>query len=142
GRWPLELPTPLGVRWDVATLRAGQTTESGTRHRCSSDQSATQTKEPCDALMEPSIMAKPVERERAIELRRHGLSYREIRAQVPVAKSTLSLWLRQVGLANAQRQRLADAGWPGRIAGAKNVTSSVWHVSQLFTIPQFRRRRG
>ncbi len=58
--------------------------------------------------MEPSIMAKPVERERAIELRRHGLSYREIRAQVPVAKSTLSLWLRQVGLAKAQRQRLTE----------------------------------
>lgn len=53
-------------------------------------------------------MAKPIERERAIELRRHGLSYREIRAQVPVAKSTLSLWLRQVGLARAQRQRLTE----------------------------------
>src|SRR5207249_316451 len=62
---------------------------------------------PKDIFAEP-FLAKPVERERAIELRRHGLSYREIRAQVPVAKSTLSLWLRQVGLAKAQRQRLTE----------------------------------
>ena len=54
------------------------------------------------------IMAKPAERIRAIELRKLGLSYREIRAEVPVAKATLSLWLRQVGLARAQRQRLTE----------------------------------
>lgn len=51
-------------------------------------------------------MAKPVERTHAIELRKRGLSYREIRAEVPVSKGTLSLWLRQVGLAKPQRQRL------------------------------------
>jgi len=53
-------------------------------------------------------MSKPEEKERAIELRTNGLSYREIRQQVPVAGSTLSLWLRSVGLAKAQRHRLTE----------------------------------
>lgn len=53
-------------------------------------------------------MSKPEEKRRAIDLRRHGLSYREIRQQVPVAKATLSLWLRSVGLSRPQRQRLTE----------------------------------
>lgn len=63
-------------------------------------------------------MSKPLEKQRAIELRRAGLSYREIRRQVPVAKATLSLWLRSVGLSKPQKQRLtvkrllaARRGW-------------------------------
>jgi hypothetical protein len=45
-------------------------------------------------------------REEAIFLRKQGLSYSEILKQVSVAKSTLSLWLRSVGLTNTQKQRL------------------------------------
>jgi len=44
----------------------------------------------------------------AIELRRLGLSYSEVLKQVPVSKSTLSLWLRSVGLSRSQRQRLTE----------------------------------
>lgn len=51
-------------------------------------------------------MAKSQEKEKAITLRRKGLSYREILKEVPVAKSTLSLWLRSVGLSQRQMQRL------------------------------------
>src|SRR5437016_6249903 len=40
--------------------------------------------------------AKDDLREKAIALRREGYSYREIREQVPVSKSSLSLWLRDV----------------------------------------------
>ena len=47
-------------------------------------------------------------KENAIRLRKQGLSYSEILKQVPVAKSTLSLWLRSVGLTNTQKQRLTD----------------------------------
>ena len=43
---------------------------------------------------------------RAIELRQAGLSYSEILKEVKVARSTLSLWLRSVGLAKEQKQRL------------------------------------
>ncbi len=63
-------------------------------------------------------MSKPLEKAKAVELRRAGLSYREIRQQVPVAKATLSLWLRMVGLSTPQKQRLtakklaaARRGW-------------------------------
>lgn len=40
----------------------------------------------------------------AIELRKRGLSYSEILMQVPVAKSTLSIWLHSVGLSKTQNR--------------------------------------
>jgi len=43
------------------------------------------------------------EKEKAIKLRKRGFSYSEILREIPVAKSTLSLWLRSVGLAKKQR---------------------------------------
>lgn len=48
------------------------------------------------------------EKERAIAFRKEGLSYREILSKVPIAKSTLSLWLRDVGLSKRQKQRLTQ----------------------------------
>ena len=54
------------------------------------------------------MRAKRSEREQAVALRRKGLSYREIRRHVPVSKSSLSLWLREVGLAKRQIQRLSE----------------------------------
>ena len=47
-------------------------------------------------------------KERAVALRKQGLSYREIMEQIPVAKSTLSDWLHSVGLARHQKQRLTE----------------------------------
>jgi len=47
-------------------------------------------------------------KEKAINLRKQGLSYSEILKKVPVAKSTLSLWLRSVGLSKRQKQRLTE----------------------------------
>ncbi|MBI3573445.1 hypothetical protein HY090_00145 [Candidatus Kaiserbacteria bacterium] len=44
----------------------------------------------------------------AINLREQGLSYREILEKVPVAKSTLSVWLSSVGLSKKQKQRLTE----------------------------------
>ena len=43
---------------------------------------------------------------KAIRLRKKGLSYNEIREEVPVAKSTLSLWLKDVLLKPEHRERL------------------------------------
>ncbi|MCL4405097.1 MAG: helix-turn-helix domain-containing protein [Patescibacteria group bacterium] len=43
---------------------------------------------------------------RAIRLRKDGLSYNEIRKVTPIAKSTLSLWLKSVPLSSSQRKRL------------------------------------
>lgn len=45
---------------------------------------------------------------KAIQLRKLGFSYSEILKTIPVAKSTLSLWLRSVGLSKRQKQRLTD----------------------------------
>jgi len=42
----------------------------------------------------------------AIELRKRGLSYNEIRKKIPVAKSTLSLWLKSVLLSPEHKERL------------------------------------
>ncbi|MBI2623860.1 MAG: hypothetical protein HYW65_04870 [Candidatus Liptonbacteria bacterium] len=44
----------------------------------------------------------------AIRLRKSGLTYSEILAKIPVAKSTLSLWLREVKLARQQVQRITE----------------------------------
>ena len=45
-------------------------------------------------------------KEEAIKLRKDGHSYSEILKEIDVAKSTLSLWLRDIGLARRQIQRL------------------------------------
>lgn len=67
------------------------------------------------------MQEKIKEKNKAIKLRRQGLSYREILEQIPVAKSSLSLWLRGVGLARRQKQRLTakklagmKRGWEAR----------------------------
>lgn len=46
------------------------------------------------------------EKQRAIELRKQGYSYREIRERVPVAKSSLSLWLKDLPLTKDEKQVL------------------------------------
>lgn len=47
-------------------------------------------------------------RNQAIRFRKSGMSYSEILLRVPVAKSTLSLWLRSVDLSRMQKQRLTE----------------------------------
>lgn len=42
----------------------------------------------------------------AVALRKKGLSYNEIRRQVPVTKSSLSLWLKHIRLSKKHRDRL------------------------------------
>ena len=59
------------------------------------------------------------EKQKAIELRKQGFSYKEILEQIPVAKSSLSLWLRSVGLSNKQKQRLTEKKLASALRGAK-----------------------
>src|SRR3989338_4221 len=54
------------------------------------------------------MIPKIQEKEKAILLRKEGFSYTEILEQVPVAKSSLALWLQSVGLSKKQKQRLTD----------------------------------
>ena len=53
-------------------------------------------------------MALVREQAEAVRLRKKGYTYREILKQIPVAKSTLSLWLRDVGLSSRQIQRITE----------------------------------
>lgn len=54
------------------------------------------------------MISKLAEKELAINLRKQGLSYREILQQVPVAKSSLGLWLKSVSLSKPQITRLTQ----------------------------------
>lgn len=73
---------------------------------------------------------KNKQKNEAIELRKRGFSYSEILKNVPVAKSTLSLWLRSVGLSKKQKQRLTSKkllsikkGWLARKQQRINKTN-------------------
>lgn len=66
------------------------------------------------------MRSKISERENAIALRQKGFSYREILEKVPVAKSTLSLWLRNVGLSKKQEQRLTQKKIASMLRGAES----------------------
>lgn len=61
------------------------------------------------------MIAKTVEKEKAITLRKEGKTYSEILKVVPVAKSTISLWFKEVGLSKEQKQVLTV----NRLAAAK-----------------------
>ncbi len=58
---------------------------------------------------------KTILKEKAIDLRKKGYSYREIMHEIPVAKSTISEWLHSVGLSKHQKQRLTEK----KLASAK-----------------------
>lgn len=51
-------------------------------------------------------------------MRKRGQTYSEILSVVPVAKSTLSLWLRDCGLAEPQKQRITRARREASLRGA------------------------
>lgn len=75
------------------------------------------------------MIEKTKEREKAIKLRKEGLSYGEILEKIPVAKSTLSLWLRSVGLAVEQKQRLTEK----RLAAARRGGIAKRNYRQAIT---------
>lgn len=54
------------------------------------------------------MIEKKTEKEEAIKLRKQGFSYSEILKLVPISKSTLSVWLRDIGLAKRQKQKLTE----------------------------------
>lgn len=64
---------------------------------------------------------KTLNKKQAIKLRKSGLSYNEILLEVPVAKSTLSLWLRSVGLSKRQKQKLTAKRKTAQLKGAESM---------------------
>lgn len=78
------------------------------------------------------MILKAEEKEKAIKLRKEGFSYSEILKNIPVAKSTLSLWLRSVGLSKKQKQRLTDKkllsmkrGWEAKHKKRLDITETI-----------------
>ncbi len=63
------------------------------------------------------MIAKVALRQKAIELRKVGKTYNEILRVVPVAKSTLSLWLRDVGMAKRQKQFITKKRYHAQLRG-------------------------
>ena len=61
------------------------------------------------------MIKKEEEKRKAITMRKQGKTYSEILAVIPVAKSTLTLWLHDVGMAKYQQQKITDA----RVAAQK-----------------------
>ncbi len=55
------------------------------------------------------MIKKLKEKEKAIRLRKQGETYSQILSVVPVAKSTLSIWLKEVGIAKEQKQKFTLA---------------------------------
>lgn len=65
-------------------------------------------------------------REKAIRLRSRGLSYNEILEKVPVAKSTISLWCRDIQLTSEQKKRLEEQNRKGGLEGIKAIQTMFW----------------
>jgi hypothetical protein len=65
------------------------------------------------------MLIKEKEREAAITLRKDGKTYAEILSVIPVAKSTLSLWLRDVNLSSKQKHRITIKKKSSQLKGAR-----------------------
>ncbi len=67
-------------------------------------------------------MAKPEEKTKAIALRRTGLSVKEIARELGVSRGSVSVWVRDISLTDAQKTFLhhkqISAGHKGRMIGA------------------------
>lgn len=68
-------------------------------------------------------MAKSKEKNKALELRQKGMSVGDIAKRIGIAKSTVSLWCRDIELTPAQTQRLHEkwvrGSYSGRMKGAR-----------------------
>lgn len=67
----------------------------------------------------------------AIELRKKGLSYREINKSINVSKSTLSNWLKDIELTVEQRKRLIRLQATAYLGAKKNQAKSLAHHNEI-----------
>lgn len=83
------------------------------------------------------MILKTIEKIKAVELRKSGKTYSEILKVVPVAKSTLSLWLREVGLSKVQKQTITKKRLDSALRGAMirkkqriDISTSIFSKSE------------
>lgn len=60
-------------------------------------------------------------KKKATRLRQNGLSYSEIQEKIPVSRSTLSLWLRNIELTKSQKTRLKNKTIKSLSLGSKAI---------------------
>lgn len=81
-------------------------------------------------------------RDKATKLREQGFSYSEILKEIPVAKSTLSLWLRSVGLSNRQKQRLTQKKLnSARLGGQRKKEQRIKRVQEIKRTAQLETKK-
>lgn len=78
---------------------------------------------------------KSVEKEKAIRLRKEGRTYSEILTEIPIAKSTLSEWLKSVQLAKSQKQRITKKRIESALRGAQ-----ARHQSRIAEIEELEQK--
>lgn len=76
---------------------------------------------------------KPKLKEQAIALRKEGKSYKEIMELVPVSKSSLSLWLRDVKLTKKQQSRLSSI----RGASGGEAKKKIWEEKRQKVMDEY-----
>lgn len=78
------------------------------------------------------MVSKTKEKELAIQLRKQGKSYSEIRRIIPVAKSTLSIWFREIHLSKRQEQKITIKRIEAQKRGAEaRRTQRITRSSQI-----------
>lgn len=87
------------------------------------------------------MLAKSSEKANARTLRRQGLSYREILQKVNVAKSSISLWCRDIQLTPRQRQLLEEKKRSGLEKGRETISKVKPERKSKFDVkvPEIRR---
>jgi len=84
-------------------------------------------------------MAKSKEKNKALDLRQKGESIKAIAKRIGIAKSTVSLWCRDIKLTPAQTQRLHEkmvrGGYYGRMKGAR-----MQYEQRLRRIEKFKKQ--
>lgn len=71
---------------------------------------------------------------KAIKLRKKGMTYSEIRNKIPVSKSTLSLWLKDVELTVEQKKRILVGLEKSRfIGGEKKKSERLIRIEEIKT---------
>ena len=68
---------------------------------------------------------------KAIELRKNGLSYEEIRKSISASKSTLSNWLKDIELTAEQKGRLSRLQATAYLGAKKNQAKSIAHHNEI-----------
>lgn len=83
------------------------------------------------------MIAKKDLNKKAVQLRESGMTYSEIMERVPVAKSTLALWFKEVNLSIPQKQKITEKRLKAGLRGAmKKKTDRILRMENIISKSQ------